>query len=218
MLQDIKNTIMAGIYISMGAIVYLMIPDKIIASCFFALGIFLVTNYHSMLITRVVPMYFAKIDYKWQHIILAAIGNIVGGVIIAFVVSYTRLVPAISENLNKIVQAKFADSILSIFIMAIFCGIFVAYSSLTSRKYRKGSVAQLFYTAIFIVAFVICGFDHVVANGFYFGLYGFTEGFSLQIIIILSVVLAGNILGGLFTALVERKNLDIIETRRHYDK
>lgn len=181
-------------------------------------GIFLVTNYHSMLITRVVPMYFGKIDYKATHIPFAIIGNAIGGIIIAFLIAGTRLVPVIQENLNGIVDAKLQDNLLSMLIMSFFCGILVAYSSLTSRKYRKGSVAQLFYTGIFIIAFVICGFDHVVANEFYFGLYSFTVGFSFKMLINLFVVLIGNILGGISVALLERKNLDIIETRRYYDK
>lgn len=37
MLKDLKNTIMAGIYISIGAVIYLSIPDKVVASCFFAI-------------------------------------------------------------------------------------------------------------------------------------------------------------------------------------
>jgi len=35
MLNIIRNTIMAGVYISLGAIAYLAIPDKIVGACFF---------------------------------------------------------------------------------------------------------------------------------------------------------------------------------------
>lgn len=171
-----------------------------------------------MLITRVIPMYFAKIDYKLRHIGLAIIGNAIGGAIVGCLISVTRLAPVIQENLDKIVHVKLEDDLLSSFIMAIFCGVLVAYSSLTSRKYKKGSVAQLFYTAVFIAAFVVCGFDHVVANVFYFVLYGFTNDFSAFMLANLLVVLLGNIIGGVSAALLEKGNLDIIETRRHYDK
>ena len=44
---------MAGIFISMGAMVYLSIPNKTVGSLFFSTGIFLVLNLHNMLITRV---------------------------------------------------------------------------------------------------------------------------------------------------------------------
>ena len=213
MLDTIKNTIMAGAYIALGAIAYLVTPDKVVGACFFTLGIFLVTNYSSMLITRVVPMYFAKLDYKWTHIPMAIVGNFIGAFIVGALISGTRLVNTLQDPLTKIVNAKLTDNLLSSFIMAIFCGILVAYSSLTSRKYKKGSIAQLFYTAIFIVAFVVCGFDHVVANEFYFSLYSFINGFDFAMLLNLLIVLAGNLVGGFFIAIIENKNLEIIEPR-----
>ena len=47
------SSIMAGIYIAMGAMVYLSISDKLAASLFFATGILLVLNLHNRLFTRV---------------------------------------------------------------------------------------------------------------------------------------------------------------------
>ena len=161
---------------------------------FLACGIFLVTNYHSMMITRVIPMYVAKIDYRWIHIPIAITGNLIGGIFTAFIISYARIAGTIKETLTRVVEIKIQDGLLSMLIMSIFCGILVAYSTLTSRKYKKGSIAQLFYTAFFIVAFVICGFDHVVANGFYFAAQSFINGFDIQMLTNIVIVLFGNIL------------------------
>lgn len=41
---------MAGSFISMGAMVYLSIPNTIVGSLFFSTGIFLVLNFHNMLV------------------------------------------------------------------------------------------------------------------------------------------------------------------------
>ena len=46
------SSIMAGIFIAMGAMVYLSVPNTLIGSMLFATGIFLVLNLHNMLITK----------------------------------------------------------------------------------------------------------------------------------------------------------------------
>ena len=74
------------------------------------------------------------------------------------------------------------------------------------------------WAVIGIIAFVICGFDHIVANEFYFSIYSFINGFEITMLLNLFVVLIGNITGGVFIALIEKNNLEIIESRRHYDK
>lgn len=211
MLKTIKDTIMAGIYISIGAISYLAIPNKIVGACFFTGGIFLVINYHNMLTTKVIPTYFAKLGYRVKDIIFAILGNSIGAMLVAFLISFSRLATTMEEYLVKIVDTKLSDNYLSLLIMAIFCGILVAYASLTSRKYKNGSFAQIFYTAIFIMIFVLCGFDHVVANVFYFTLYSLLSGVSIQMLPNLLVVLIGNFIGGAFVGLIERENLKDVE-------
>ena len=60
------SSIMAGAFISMGAMVYLSIPNAAVGSLFFAAGIFLVLNLHNMLFTRVCPL----IVYDGQYLSL----------------------------------------------------------------------------------------------------------------------------------------------------
>jgi formate/nitrite transporter FocA (FNT family) len=213
MLNSMKNTIMAGIYISLGAIVYLAVPNKIVSACLFAVGILLVLNYHNMLLTKVIPMFFAKLDYKLKDIAIAFMGNSIGCAITATLIATTRLAYKIEEYLKEIVSVKLQDSLLSLLVMAIFCGMLVAYASLTARKYKTGSFAQIFYVWLFISAFVLCGFDHVVANVFYFVLHSILYGFQAKMLLVLLVVLIGNLLGGMFVGIVERKNLESMEEK-----
>ena len=58
------SSIMAGIYIAMGAMVYLSISDKLAASLFFATGILLVLNLHNRLFTRVCPLFAYNGSYR----------------------------------------------------------------------------------------------------------------------------------------------------------
>lgn len=200
----IKNTIMAGINISIGAIAYLAIPNPIVASCFFAIGILLVLNFNNMLLTKVIPCLFAKIEFKIPDIVISLLGNAVGCIITGIFISATRLADIFYDKLGNIVNAKLDDNLLSLLIMAIFCGMLVGYASLASYKYKNGSFAQTFYVWLFITVFVFCGFDHVIANIFYFTCYAILFNFDLSMLLILLVIFVGNFIGGMLIGLAEK--------------
>ena len=82
------SSIMAGIFIAMGAMVYLAIPNTLVGSLFFATGIFLVLNLHNMLFTRVCPLKVYG-QYQWKDMGIAWIGNAVGTFVAAVAVSFT---------------------------------------------------------------------------------------------------------------------------------
>ncbi len=84
------SSVVAGVFISMGAMVYLIIPDTIVRSLFFATGILLVLNLHNMLVTRVCPLKVYDGSYGWGDIAIAWIGNGIGTAIAALAVHFTR--------------------------------------------------------------------------------------------------------------------------------
>ncbi len=204
-MRKLFNAIMSGVYISIGAIVYLSIENKIIASLFFATGILLVLNFYNMLYTRVVPLSISEKSYSIKDIIIALLGNILGCIITALAISLTRWVLNIQDNLNTIINSKLNDTPISLIIMGGFCGILVAYAVIISKKYNKGSFAQIFYVWLFISAFVLVGFDHIVANLFYFSLYAITTEFSINILYSLLMVLIGNTIGGIIIGLCHKQ-------------
>lgn len=82
---------MAGSFISMGAMVYLSIPNTIVGSLFFSTGIFLVLNFHNMLVTRVCPLMVYDRTYRWTDIIVSWIGNGIGTLIAALIIFFPDL-------------------------------------------------------------------------------------------------------------------------------
>ena len=49
MVQKCGSSVLAGVFISLGAMVYLSVPNNFAGSMFFAAGILLVLNLHNML-------------------------------------------------------------------------------------------------------------------------------------------------------------------------
>ena len=200
------SSIMAGIFIAMGAMVYLSVPNNLIGSMFFATGIFLVLNLHNMLITRVCPLMVYDHKYHWSDIGISWVGNGLGILIAALVVYFTRFESVISDPIKKIGETKLNDSPQSLFLLGILCACFVAFAVLIGAKQEKGSFGQIFYVWLFITAFVYCGFEHIVADMFYLSCYALNFGADiLQVVKVLVCVTAGNLLGGLFIAWAVRK-------------
>ena len=153
------SSIMAGIYIAMGAMVYLSISDKLAASLFFATGILLVLNLHNRLFTRVCPLFAYNGSYRPGDLFIAWIGNGIGTALVAILIHFTRFEAGILGRIEEIVIPKLADSPVSLTILGLFCALFVAFAVFVGGiRQKQGTFAQIFYVWLFITAFVFCGF------------------------------------------------------------
>ena len=200
------SSIMAGIFISMGAMVYLAVPDTLVGSLFFSTGIFLVLNLHNMLITRVCPLSVYDHSYGWKDIGISWVGNGIGTLISAVIIFFSRFNSLIQESVRTIGETKLNDTPQSMFILGILCAWFVAFAVLIGAKQERGSFAQIFYVWLFITAFVFCGFEHIVADMFYISSYALNFGVDLlEVGKVLICVTAGNLVGGVIIASVIRE-------------
>lgn len=200
------SSVMAGVYIALGAMVYLSVPNAMIGSLFFAAGIFLVVNFHNMLFTRVCPLSSCTCKYRVTDLLTAWCGNGIGAAIVAVAGHYCRLEGKISEKLQGVGELKLGDSPASLFIMGVFCAMFVSFSVLLGSKYEKGSFGQIFFIWLFITAFVYAGLEHIVANMYYMTAYSLAFGVDAAGLLKIAVwVTAGNVAGGLFTGYIEKK-------------
>lgn len=210
MKDKIISSIMAGTFISLGALIYLVIPNAAVGSLFFAAGIFLVCNFHNMLFTRVCPLAAFNRQYGVLDMLLAWLGNGVGAVLVAAAVHFTRLEAKIMERLGEVVQPKLTDSPVSLFILAVICALFVGFAVLAGVKYKQGSFAQIFYVWLFITVFVFGGFEHIIADMFYIAAYAMAAPEMVQMAdgckVFLFVTL-GNVSGGLFVGYVMRRQV-----------
>lgn len=201
-MKKIISSIMAGMYIGLGATGYLLIDNKVAGSFFFCVGIFLVMNYYNMLFTKVVP-FFTHGKYTLPEVGITFIGNLIGGTLYSLAISQTRLAEKLTHKIDDIMAVKLGDNYLSLFIMAIFCAMLVAYATFGEKIYPQNKNLSVLFTFLFIMAFVVCGFDHIVANAFYYSFYSIQNGFSVSILPSFFVVLLGNITGGLLTGYLE---------------
>ena len=200
-LRTLKKSIIGGFLIGFGGTVYLNMDNKIVAAFLFGLGLFTIINFE-------LNLYTGKIGYlskeNWREILLTLIGNFIGTNLFALLVLQTRLAGKLKEVVAPAVELKLSDNLLSTFILAIFCGILMSIAVGTFKKLPNilGTLAVFLCVAVFILA----GFEHCVANMFFFALSSSPADYLLTLL----VAIAGNSLGGIaFYRLTKIKEAEV---------
>ena len=179
----------AGLAISIGGTVYLSVDNKIIGSLLFAVGLYAIVLNGLFLYTGKVGYLVVQSD-KIEYLGLLAItwlGNLAGTWIGAVSVLNTRI-QGIRENAVGICETKLADGPLSVFLLAIFCGILM-YIAVDGFREKENPLILFICVSVFILS----GFEHCIANMFYFSIAG---AWSLKTIVYLIIMTLGNSLGG----------------------
>lgn len=88
---------------------------------------------------------------------------------------------------------KINDSIISILILAMFCGILM-FLAVDNYKKNKSDFAKYLGIFMCVIVFILSGFEHCIANMFYFSLASLWSTKSLWYILIMII---GNSIGAI---------------------
>lgn len=187
----------AGIMIGIGGAVYLTLENRVIGAVLFGVGLYTIVLNGLFLYTGKVGYLISAKDKKAYilQLIFTWLGNFAGTALAAAAISATRI-----RNLRRtaevICKTKLADTPHSILILAVFCGILM-YVAVDGFR-EKGNPLILFFC---VTVFILCGFEHCIANMFYFSLAG---AWSLRAVIYLLLMTLGNSVGGILLPLVKK--------------
>lgn len=190
--------IMAGVAISIGCTAFLASSNVYVGAVFFCVGLFVILNFNFNLYTgKVCYVFNNKPEYSLKLLIIL-IGNYIGTNLCALVLNLTRL-DNMAEKCAKVVELKLNDSLLSMFVLAIFCNIliYVAVEGFKSENVLTKYLSLFFGVGVF----VICGFEHSIADMFYFA---FAGSYSARTFLCLLIVICGNFVGGILFELVKK--------------
>ena len=180
----IGRSILAGVFISIGAVCYLNNPD-IIGAILLSIGIMAV-------IALDCPLYTGKIGFINKDnfgdmgvvLICNLIGSFGSGVIYGLCAS-----DDVYATANNVMVHKLYQSYLTQFIMGIGCGICIYLCVLFAKKFSNPILIVLP-----IVVFITSGYNHCIADTFYYAVYG---KFNSEFILYLIRVIAGNSVGSI---------------------
>lgn len=183
--------ILAGLSIGLGGFLYVLMVwliegeiGKILGSLLFAVGLFTVCTFSLSLYTGKIGLVFEKKQDKDFYIALPImyLGNAIG----AFGLGY--LCFAIfhqNESIMAAIQSicvsrtAFADvgSYFSCIIKSFLCGLCV-YLAVKSFAFDRLKPVGICLLVLFVFIFVYCGFQHCIANMFYFGFGNHIQGYT----------------------------------------
>lgn len=195
--RQFVSAILAGMLIGMGGTVYLSQANPVVGSFLFAIGLFTVVVFQLHLFTgKVGYLPFQKPIYLLE-LLLTWCGNFLGTMITAWMVRNSRIYAGMAEKAAGIVDIKLADSFLSLFLLAVFCGLLM-FIAVDSFRNLQGSTLRFIAVFVPVMVFILSGFEHVVADMYYYSLVG---RWSWHPICQILVMTAGNALGGLLLPL-----------------
>ena len=130
---------------------------------------------------------------------ITLVGNFIGASFIGFILRYTRIYSNVKSKADILAGAKLNDSLLSIFILSIFCGLLMYFAVNGFKKVNDFGKYLVVYLGV--VVFILCGFEHCIANIYYFSV---ADVWSLKTLGYVGVMILGNSLGSFILSFYDK--------------
>ena len=194
--------IFAGLAIGLGSLVFTIVSTyaksvggQIFASALFSIGLILVCTLGLQLYTGKVGVVFDDRDNLKQNAINLPImlaGNAVGAFALGIICHFIFMnVPEIANRILTISIGKTNST--TVFLQGIFCGALV-YIAVYFFKNLQNYAMKIIGIITAVTLFVYCGFQHCIANMFYFGM---AFNWNIDMLWNLLIVIATNSIGAL---------------------
>ena len=186
--NTIIKSITGGFLIGLGGTVFLSVDNRIVGSFLFSLGLLAICATKQLLFT-------GKISYKNKvpFLLIILLSNYIGASAFGICIHYLK--PDLAEKALVICQNKISEGFLVI-PLGIFCNILIYFAV---EGFSKGHGILLI---LCVMAFILCGFEHCIANIFYFSVAGIMPIYYILLNII------GNTIGGLMVRFIRYKTLE----------
>lgn len=177
--------------IAIGGTVFLSIENKVIGTSLFSIGLFGVLIYSLNLYTGKIGYLITNFNLKYvKELAITIIGNFIGACSVGFILRYTRIYDNIYSKALILANTKLNDNLLSIFILSIFCGLLMYFAVNGFKKQTDFGKYLVVYLGVAV--FILCGFEHCIANMYYFSV---ADIWSLKTLGYTGIMVLGNSLG-----------------------
>lgn len=182
------RSILAGIMIGLAGTVNLSVDNKFIGAFLFSFGLITILAQSLNLYTGKVGT--INLSCEWFMLPVIIFGNFIGTNIIAWGMKFTRFGETLNQSAYAIVQNKLADNCFSILLLSIGCGIMMY---LAVKGWTENTSTWLI-VILPVMIFILSGFEHSIANMFYFAM---ANEYSAKSFLYIGIMLIGNAIGTL---------------------
>lgn len=170
------KAVIAGMAIALAGCIYLCSPNPIIGAFLFTCGLLCVRIYNLNLFTGKMQYMITK-EYKWYDYFIFLIGNLIGVLLVSGIT-----LTLVRDAVAPIAAAKASQPFITALVKGFGCG------ALMSLATYKNSPLWMCFPCV--MGFILAGFNHCIADAYYFCCAG-TISWSVVATII------GNIIGGI---------------------
>lgn len=190
--------LLAGIAISLGGLIFIMTRkhiDNFVAGAYlFSTGLILVCNFGYFLYTGKICYLIDELKKKEKpnyvlQLIIGYLGNVVGAFAFGLINKAVLTMPVFVQPM---IDSKVNDSWYGLIIKGVFCGVLI-FLAVEGFKKSKTDIGKYVILVLCVGAFIVCGFEHSIADAFYFSL---SNDIASTIVPLLLITL-GNTIGGL---------------------
>lgn len=199
-LSSFVKSFITGILISIGGIVNMSCDNKYIGAFLFGTGLFTVLTFGFDLFTGKVGYVVENHPSYLTYLLIVWLGNLSGTIISGYVISLTRIGEKMREKAIDITAVKQDDSLLSLFVLAFFCGMLM-FIAADGYKSITNPVGQMLVVFLPVMTFILSGFEHSIADMFYISA---AQGWDADTFLRILVISAGNATGGISIPLLRK--------------
>ncbi len=170
--------IFAGLAIGLGSLAFTVVSaylpsvgGKIFASALFSVGLILVCVLGLQLYTGKIGVVFDDREKMMENAInlpIMLVGNAIGAFALGILCHFIfKGIPTVADKIVAISLGKTSSEM--VFLEGIFCGALV-YIAVYFFKNLQNYAMKIIGIITAVTLFVYCGFQHCIANMFYFGM------------------------------------------------
>lgn len=177
--------------IGIGGTVYLSCDNKYIGALLFTVGLCTICTLGMSLFTGMIS--YARNTDDYAQMAIVWIGNLVGAVLTGLLIMVAK--PETHELSVLLCNAKMTQTPYKTAILSVMCGVLM-YAAVYPFRCMRG-ISRYIGILICVPSFIVCGFEHSVADMFYFsagacGLYEVDKVISYILLVTL-----GNAIGAI---------------------
>ena len=190
----VPDGILAGVMVSIGGAVLLSVDNRYAGAVLFCIALLAICYFGFNL-------YTGKVGFLWNThdadalsmAFLGLAGNFLGTLLMGWLLS--AALPQLRDAALAACEKRLTQLPMQTLLRGFFCGVLM-YTAVWIYREKKTALGILFCIPVFILA----GFEHSIADMFYFSLAGL---FNARVLAFLLLVVLGNSLGGMFIPAVQ---------------
>ena len=200
MIENLKKSIAAGMMICVGAAIYLALDNKVVGAFMFSIGLFTICFFGMNLFTGKVGYVISSRNDP--NVLIVWLGNLIGCVVSAALIRIAK--PGFVETAAGMMEKKFAQTAPQTIILAFFCGILM-YVAVENYRANKNDVAKIMGILLCVPTFILCGFEHSIADMCYAAFAVTSVSDALRSLVYVLLVSVSNAAGALTVRYLTQK-------------